>query len=153
MKSLLRLGWILFVQYISCRLANWDLSISIYLLSLTFLWQMIFIVFNYKIENGSEINNNNVSFLTYLLFSLPAMFSPVISILVFFSIPVLIMLQNSGLKAKFVSLKEKAVLYHDPFDSSDVDSPASELTNPATGLVMSGGTDVAGNSYGVSNHQ
>jgi len=49
-------------------------------------------------------------------------------------------------------MEKQVVIYRENYLEFDCDSLESERTNPATDLVMSGGTDVAGNSYGVSDY-
>ncbi|MFP1732445.1 hypothetical protein ACLECX_00485 [Lonsdalea quercina] len=152
MKELMRIGWVLLIQYISSRSESWDSAVIIFVLATVFSWQIIFSAIDYKLHNDGKVSGRDFSVQLYSIISPMAVFSPIICMVSFSVLAFLRACGIEGMRSKFSSWKKQVVIYRENYLEFDCDSLESERTNPATGLVMSGGTDVAGNSYGVSGY-
>ncbi|ECV2306886.1 entry exclusion protein [Salmonella enterica] len=84
MKSLIQLCWVIGLQFIACRLAEWPLPETLFMLSVVLLWSGLFLwIFN-KIKTTSKnksTEHNKVFW--YLLMPLASLFSPLVTLSVF----------------------------------------------------------------------
>lgn len=152
MKELLRIIWVMFIQCIACWFAGWDISATLFVLVATILWQGVFVGINYRIRLHHKNESKDITVLTYLLLSFPALFSPFISTLICNGWMVFRTLKISGVTILDTPLGKALILNNKHSHDCNSDSVEFERTNPATGLVMHGGTDIAGNPYGLSNY-
>lgn len=149
MKELLQVLWVLLVHYISCRIAGWETSVSLFILAMVIIWQGIFALINHSIHKRKKTcNKKDVSPLVYLIFSALALFSPLLAVMIFMGLPVYRLCAIGGITVGDRPFKEQFVFdrnfQNDPFPNE------SESRNAITaGLPMCGTLEPAGNPYGV----
>ncbi|MDA6574774.1 hypothetical protein OSK75_23890, partial [Escherichia coli] len=75
MKELTRILWVFLIQYISCRLAGWETSVTFLTLALLIIWQGIFARVNYLIrQQKNKLGRKDVTPVMYMVLSVPALF-------------------------------------------------------------------------------
>lgn len=150
MKEVMRVLWVVSVQYIACWFSGWDAASTFFMLVVLFLWQMIFTYINHHLSRRKEGDSRDVSSLIYLLCSFPALFSPLISMLIFIGLTVFRVCTIGGVTVGAKSLKEQFTFDGAYIGQSDTDCSEPMRSNPATGLPMCGVVDSSGNAYGSS---
>lgn len=156
MKSLIQLCWVIGLQFIACRLSDWPMSETVFILSAVFLWSGLFLRIFHKVK----INNIKESYhyskvLWYVLMPLASLFSPLVTLSVLILGTIFELRKISGCRSISAWFKSQIVKYpSNATDKSGIDFQHVEFvqTNPATGLPMIGGVDVSGNPYGSSHH-
>ncbi|HHQ5927654.1 TPA: hypothetical protein ACSRQ9_004666, partial [Enterobacter hormaechei subsp. steigerwaltii] len=89
MKELTRILWVFLIQYISCRLAGWETSVTFLTLALLIIWQGIFARVNYLIrQQKNKLGRKDVTPVMYMVLSVPALFFPLLSVLIFCSLSI-----------------------------------------------------------------
>ena len=156
MKELMRIMWVLLIQYIACSLAGWATSVMFSILALLIMWQGIFAYINYRVRKQKCLySQKDVSPVMYMVLSVPAICFPVLALFIFFGLSIYRVCVISGVTVGDESLKDQ--FYFDrafqsdpfPYESGLHDSAGAGL-NPATGLPMCGLVDTSGNFYGCS---
>lgn len=73
MKELMRIMWVLLIQYIACSLAGWATSVMLLILALLIMWQGIFAYINYRVRKQKCLySQKDVSPVMYMVLSVPA---------------------------------------------------------------------------------
>jgi hypothetical protein len=151
MKELIRIMWVLLIQYIACWLAGWETSVILLTLALLIIWQGIFAWINNRVRKQKcSHSKNDVSPVMYMVLSVPALCFPVLALLIFFGLSVYrvcvigaVTVGEQPFRSNFTLDSDHVVklteLDHDMFPSINHD----------TGLPMCGKLEPAGNLYGV----
>ncbi|MEZ2578069.1 hypothetical protein [Buttiauxella ferragutiae] len=137
MKELMRVMWVLFVQFITCWFAGWKPPAILFTLGMMLIWQLLFIGVNNRVQQRHGGVAYDVSGLTYMLLAFPAICSPLLSMLLFSGLAVFQVCKTGGITVGERPLKEQFV-----FDSKYTNRFASEceefeVIKPTTGLPMS----------------
>ncbi|MGF5621274.1 hypothetical protein ACQE9L_23925, partial [Klebsiella pneumoniae] len=89
MKELMRIMWVLLIQYIACSLAGWATSVMLLILALLIMWQGIFAWINYRVRKQKYLySQKDVSPVMYMVLSVPALCFPVLALFIFFGLSV-----------------------------------------------------------------
>jgi len=151
MKEFVRILWILLIQYIACWLAGWVTSVTLFTLGLVIIWQGIFAGVNQIIQRRNNTHSKKDDTLVKLLvLSVLALFSPLLSVLLFCGFSVYRVCLIGGITVGETPFKEQFIFHSEYLGQPDTDSPTAGLSNPATGLPMCGVVDSSGNAYGSS---
>ncbi|EKA6272950.1 surface exclusion protein [Salmonella enterica] len=154
MKSLIQLCWVMGLQFIACRLAEWPLPETLFMLSVVFIWSGLSLWIFSKIKTTTK-NKNTASnkVFWYALMPLASLFSPLVTLSVFIIGTINEIRKFSGcisIRSWFKSQVVKSS--SNSKDDIEFQHVEFEQTNPATGLPMIGGVDISGNPYGSSHH-
>lgn len=151
MKEFIIVIWVSAVLWIACSLSSWEGSVSIFLVTVSALWHGIFLVILAYVRNKNKGCSKDISMGLYALSAIPAIFNPLISMIIFFGVSIYrvckisnVTVLNDAFKEQFVLSGSEVRVNDDCRDEVDI--------NPATGLEMYGATDIAGNLYGSSDH-
>lgn len=149
MKELMRIMWVLLIQYIACSLAGWATSVILLILALLIMWQGIFAWINYRVRKQNCLySEKDVSPVMYMVLSVPALCFPVLALFMFFGLSIYRVCLIGGETAGDESLKEQ--FYFDRTFQSDPFPYESESKIEVTvGLPMCGSLEAAGNVHGV----
>lgn len=150
MKEFTRLAWVLVVQFISCWFSGWALSVTVFTLVVVLMWQLIFMNIITRVKNNSGNTGSDISGLPYLLFALPALFNPLLSVLLFSGLSVCRLCKTSGVTVGDKPFRETIRINSSAGWEDDDSHEITDHTNPSTGLPMSGLVDTGGNPYGGS---
>lgn len=156
MKELLRIMWVLLIQYITCSLTGWASSVTLFVLALMVIWQGVFVYVNNNIRiRKNTLVQKDVSPVMYMVLSVPALCFPMLSLFIFFGLSIYRVCVIGGVTVGDESLKEQfyfdRTFQSDPFPyESELHDSAGVGLNPATGLPMCGLVDTSGNFYGCS---
>lgn len=149
MKELTRILWILLIQYIACRLAGWETSVTLLTLALLIIWQSIFARVNYVIrQQKNTLGKKDVTPVMYMVLSVPALFFPLLSVLIFCSLSVYRVCTIGCVTVGDSPFKEKFVFDHQ-FQCEPFPYESESKTEITVGLPMCGSLEAAGNVYGV----
>ncbi|EBZ4937821.1 surface exclusion protein [Salmonella enterica subsp. enterica serovar Java] len=154
MKSLIRLCWGMGLQFIACRLAEWPLPETLFMLSVVFLWNGLFLWIFSKIKTKSKSARYD-KVLWYVLMPLASLLSPLVTLSVIIIGTISEVRKVCGYRSVRNWIKSEVII--SPLDDAgkarlNYESVEFERRNPATGLPMTGGVDISGNPYGSSHH-
>ncbi|WP_370605776.1 surface exclusion protein [Citrobacter braakii] len=156
MKSLIHLCWVMGLQFIACRLAEWPLPETLFMLSVVFLWGGLFLWIFSKIKTTSKNKDTGCNkVLWYVLMPLASLFSPLVTLSVSIIGTISEVRKVCGCRSMRAWFKPQVVKSSsNSKDDNDIEFQHVEFeqTNPATGLPMIGGVDISGNPYGSSHH-
>ncbi|MFS6817294.1 surface exclusion protein [Citrobacter meridianamericanus] len=156
MKSLIQLCWVIGLQFIACRLAEWPLPETLFMLSVVFLWSGLFLWIFSKIKTTSKNKNTESNkVFWYALMPLASLFSPLVTLSVFIIGTINEIRKFSGcisIRSWFKSQVVKSSSNSKDDNDIEFQHVEFEQSNPATGLPMIGGVDISGNPYGSSHH-
>lgn len=156
MKSLIQLCWGMGFQFIACRLAEWPLPETLFMLSVVFVWSSLFLWIFHKIKIISSNDSVKISkMLWYVLIPLTSLLSPLFMLCVFILGTIFEIRKISGCISVSDWIKSEVII--SPLDAAgkarlNYESVEFERRNPATGLPMIGGVDISGNPSGSSRH-
>ncbi|SAG77483.1 Plasmid conjugative transfer entry exclusion protein TraS [Enterobacter hormaechei] len=150
-KELVIIVWACAVQLLSCYLSSYAVASSAFLVVMSALWYTLFLLILINIKNKSRIVSKDISLWVYVLSAIPAVLSPLISIIIFFGVSIYRLCKVSNVTVLDGAFKEQFVFNGNDVRGNDDCSYEVDI-NPATGLEMCGATDIAGNLYGSSNH-
>lgn len=150
MKELLRIIWIMIIQCISCRLAGWAWSPTLFLLVVTLLWQGVFASVIYRISTPDKDTGKDISLFSCLLLSFPALFFPIMTMLIFSGFSVFRVSRISGIMIINKSVAQQFSEGVKFTCNMDLEYVEPQRSNPATSLPMCGAVDTSGNAYGSS---
>jgi len=153
MKELMRIMWVLLIQYIACSLAGWATSVILLILALLIMWQGIFAWINYRVRKQNCLySEKDVSPVMYMVLSVPALCFPVLALLMFFGLSIYRVCLIGGETAGDEPSKKHLIAKGAARTPYYIENVGFEEINPASGLEMCGATDIAGNLYGMSNY-
>ncbi|EPF0317076.1 hypothetical protein ACSN7O_004467 [Enterobacter chuandaensis] len=153
MKELMRIMWVLLIQYIASSLAGWETSVTLLTLALVIIWQGIFAGVNNSIrKQKNTYGKRDVSLVMYMVLSVPALCFPVSALFIFFGLSVYRVCVIGGVTVGDEPLKKQFIAKGAASTPSFIENEGFEEINPASGLEMCGATDIAGNLYGMSNY-
>lgn len=149
--------YVLLMQYIACRLADWPVPETVFSLIFILLWQGIFISVFCRIEKKYPLDKRykGGGILWVLLLPSVALISPLVSIMALICLTIYELRKISGSTGVRAWLKSQTA--RQPAGTGNEFRPDFEpvefgRTNPATGLMMSGCVDAGGNPCGSNNH-
>lgn len=149
MKEFVRILWILLIQYFACWLAGWATSVTLLFLTFAIIWEGIFAGVNHIIRQRKDTHSKkDVMSVTYMAISVFALFSPLLSALIFCGLSVYRVCLIGEITVGDKPFKEQFIFHSEYLGQSDSDPPIVALSNPATGLPMCGIVDSSGNAYG-----
>lgn len=153
MKELMRIMWVLLIQYIACSLAGWATSVTLLIFALLIMWQGIFAWINYRVRKQKYLySQKDVSPVMYMVLSVPALCFPVLALFIFFGLSVYRVCVIGGVTVGDEPLKKQFIAKDAARTPYFIENEGLEEINPASGLEMCGATDIAGNLYGMSNY-
>ncbi|EAB6844897.1 surface exclusion protein [Salmonella enterica subsp. enterica serovar Kottbus] len=155
MKNLIQIGLVVMLQFIACYLGGWDRPETGFILVFVLLWQGLFIWLFHQISKKhntpGEYKFSKV--IWYIIMPICSLISPMLSLMIF----IFGTLCDLRIVSQCISIREwiKYQVVVEESDNNfrlDFESVEFSRTNPATGLPMSGGVDIGGNSYGCSSN-